>query len=114
MLCNDRDGKWVSVDEGDIAIETSLDVNEALPAYADLSIGQSLTLATQELTVTEKNSSLCIGVAGELPEPIRPGDRHDYAHLSGSDRRLFTLEYEAERIALYKGVWVDPFDVKAA
>lgn len=109
-------GKWISVDEGEISIETAVEINDQLPAYNTLSVGQQLDLgdSIKDLRVTEKNDAVCTGLEGELPEVISPGEKHQYAHLSGSKGLLLTLEYSGDEIRLFKGVWVDPFEIIAS
>ena len=112
VIADDGEGKWISVDEGDISIEAPIAVAETPPAYDALQIGDSVSIGGQSLRVTEKDHCLCNGLEGQLPEVIFAGDRHRYVHCSGSGNTLFTLEYAEDRTYLYKGLWVDPFDIK--
>ena len=104
---------WVSVDEGDIAIESPMTINTPIPACDSVTIGQTVNLDGQKLLVTEINSCECVAVEGQLPEVVFPGDEHHYVHLSGSKGTLFTLECFGDESLLFKGTWVDPFDIKA-
>lgn len=103
--------KWISIDEGDIAVEAPLEVKGHAPAFDALQVGQTIGIAGQKLTVTEKNRATCVGMAGELPEVIFPGDFHDYVHFSGPRGLLVTGEYFEGKVEFFRGVWVDPFDV---
>lgn len=105
-------GKWISVDEGDIAIETLVEEPVKLPACRDLKIDQSLTLFNQSLLVTETGKATCVALDGRLPEVITPGEVHHYVHLSGRRAALFTLECCGIEKQLFKGSWVDPFDIE--
>lgn len=117
VLNSSNQGKWISVDEGDIAIETpaSFSVSEinSIPPYKQLTIGQKINLGGLDLTVTEKDSSTCIGVEGQLPEIILPGDTFDYAHLSGDKGALLTVEFFGKDVNVFQGNWIDPFELKA-
>jgi hypothetical protein len=104
---------WVSVDEGDIAIEQPLSMNDAAPSYASLNVGSHVTVGPQKLLVTEKNSAECIGFEGELPEVIAIGETHHFVHLSGPKGLLLTIEYADDSEQIFKGLWVDPFEVNA-
>lgn len=106
-------GKWISVDEGDIAVENAFEPETALPAFADLSVGALVSIDGRGLKVTEKDHAVCLGAEGELPEVVLAGDELDYAHLSGPGARLLTLEYAGGESLAYEGAWIDPFDVQA-
>ena len=110
---NRGEGKWISVDEGDIALETLIEAPGELPACRELKIDQSLTLFNQSLLVTELGKATCIGLGGRLPEVIAPGEVHHYVHCSGRNGTLFTLECCGLDKQLFKGSWVDPFDIEA-
>jgi hypothetical protein len=106
-------GQWLSVDEGDYALEQAVPWNERL-FLPDLQPGKSLSLNGEKLLITERGSASCSGVRGELPELIRPGERYDYLHLSGPEGRLLTLEVQNNEFFCYEGQWIDPFEVTAA
>lgn len=110
------DGKpyWISVDEGDIAMETSLTLTTPVPIFADLKLGQTVRINGAAAQVTEKNSCTCAGAQGELPEAIAIGDAMDYVDLTGEKQEHFTLEYAQAQITAFQGRWIDPFEVKAA
>ncbi len=108
------EGSWVSVDEGDYAIEQPV----ALPPQHNIMLpelipGRSLRLMGENLLVTERGTATCQGVEGEFPELLKPGDQYQYVHLSGDKGRLFTLEIEDGNIECHEGKWVDPFEVEA-
>ena len=112
VVLDNGNGRWVSVDEGEIAIESPVEFNETPPDYDTLTIGSEITLTSQSLRVTERNVATCIGVQGELPEVIAPGETHQYVHLSGPRGLLLTLEFHDDSFSLYKGLWIDPFDLR--
>ena len=56
VIADDGEGKWISVDEGDISIEAPIAVAETPPAYDALQIGDSVSIGGQSLRVTEKLS----------------------------------------------------------
>ena len=105
-------GKWISIDEGDIAIETPVEHTEELPECILLKPGQELKLLGQTLTVTEVNKASCLSVEGRLPEVIFAGEKHQYAHCSAPGGILFTIECSEDTRQLYKGSWIDPFDIE--
>ncbi|MFT5392197.1 MAG: hypothetical protein ACI8PT_002394 [Gammaproteobacteria bacterium] len=112
VVLDSGQGRWVSIDEGDIAVESPIEFNQAPPDFDSLVVGHGLSIADHTGTVTEKNEAVCLGLEGELPEVIAPGDRHQYAHLSAPGGVLLTLEFYPDRFALTKGLWIDPFDIQ--
>jgi len=114
VVLDNGNGRWISIDEGEIAIESPLELQAPLPGYDSLTIGQEISLGGQTLRVTERNAATCVGLQGELPEVISPGETHHYVHLSGPKGLLLTLEFHDDTHSLYKGLWIDPFDLTAA
>lgn len=111
VVLDNGQGRWISIDEGDMAVESPLELGPAPPRYETLDIGDTFTLAQTQVQVTEKNEARCIGLEGELPEVLIPGDKHRYVHLSAPGGVILTLEFFESTFALHKGVWIDPFDV---
>ncbi len=106
-------GHWVSVDEGDFAFEILMEWQAPFPDIRTLQVGQTLVQQSVTWHITEKQLCQCEGVAGELPEPILPGERMGYVHLSGEHGALITLEYPFQGEACaYRGQWVDPFEIQ--
>ncbi len=111
LLDDGGQGVWLSVDEGDYAFEHPLRL-DAPPDFHALKINDELELDGREWRVTELDKARCEGFEGELPEIIRVGETFRYAHLSGIDGELMTLEYVGNGVQAYAGKWVDPFDVR--
>jgi len=106
-------GKWLSVDEGDYALEIPTPVNNPQLNFDQLTLGKKVSLAGERLLVSEIGQAECTGMAGELPEVIQIGDRFRYAHLSGVRQTLYTLEEQNGQLSLYKGAWLDVFAIRA-
>ena len=106
-------GKWISVDEGDYAIEVPVKINNPELRFNKLVLGKKIPLFGEQLLVTELGQATCVGLEGELPEVISLNDQFQYAHLSGQKQSLFTLELQNNTLSLYKGTWVDAFEIKA-
>ncbi|MEZ5479329.1 MAG: DUF4178 domain-containing protein [Thiolinea sp.] len=72
-----------------------------------------MRILERDWQVTELNQASCEGFRGELPELITQGEQFDYAHLSGPEAALLTLEYTADAsVQAYLGKWVDPFEIR--
>lgn len=118
------EGHWMSVDEGDYALERPISLDRFLLAgqgaakvRQSLKINKNLHLKAldghlETVRVTEVGEGVCIGLEGEIPELIHLNDRFDYAHLSGDQQRLYTVEVEGDEISLFQGDWIDPFLIK--
>ncbi|MDD2999214.1 MAG: DUF4178 domain-containing protein [Candidatus Riflebacteria bacterium] len=107
---NDKE-TWVSVDEGEIAIESLVKKGVSVPPFDDVKVGGIVMINRDRMTVIEKNSCTMIGAQGELPFKIIPNESYNYIDLLGPRRISFTIEYQQSSVDCYKGVWVDPFDI---
>ncbi|MGI9416561.1 MAG: DUF4178 domain-containing protein [Geminicoccaceae bacterium] len=112
VMGGDGEGRWLSVDEGDFALEETVDI-ERTPSPFELAPGRKIRVGDEDLLVTEGGRATCIGVQGELPEALEIGDTYTYFHLSGSGGRLYTLEIDRGRAAFHQGHWLDPFEIEA-
>ena len=102
---------WVSVDEGDVAVEAPVKPNSTIPPFDALQIGQTLRIANQTLKVMEKNFGTFLGAEGQLPfrPDLRP--RFEYVDLLGPKGASFTIEYSDKGAECFKGSWIDPFEI---
>ncbi|NCB39559.1 MAG: DUF4178 domain-containing protein [Erysipelotrichia bacterium] len=107
---NDKE-TWVSVDEGEIAIESLVKKGVSVPPFDDVKVGGIVMINRDRMTVIEKNSCTMTGAQGELPFKIIPNESYNYIDLLGPRRISFTIEYQQSSVDCYKGVWVDPFDI---
>ncbi len=111
--------KWVSVDEGHIAIEEKDTNPENASLYFDsISVGESTNLIIDDeslsFTVTEKKHCKCIAAEGELPFQIIPDEEFDYVDLLSKNGKSATVEmFNDGTKDIFLGTWVDPFDIKA-
>ena len=106
------EGVWVSVDEGEIAVEVPWDIDVPLSPKR-LRLGAQVALGGERFTVTEADSATCVALRGEFPEALHVGQGYDYWHLSGPLGRLVTLEYSDGEFAASEGVWVDPWLIRS-
>lgn len=106
------EGVWISVDEGEIAVETPYDIPIPL-SPRQLKKGANVILNTETFTVTEADKATCLALRGEFPEPLYVGQSYEYWHLSGPNGRLVTLEYSDGDFAASEGIWVDPWLIRS-
>jgi Domain of unknown function (DUF4178) len=113
---NTGQGTWISVDEGDIALEQRIEITEGLPGFDELKVGDQVVLRsykkTFNVTVVEKQRCKMVGAEGELPFPIIPGEEYNYIDFSGADKMILTAEYFGDDVDCYQGIWLDPFGIK--
>ena len=117
VVTMEQKGFWVSIDEGDIAIQSLFDLSiadkTALPNFHHLKIGEKVNIENQSYKVTEKNSAVCLGIKGQLPKVILAGDAMDYIDLSSPKGGLISVVYDKNGLNMSKGSWIDPFELKA-
>lgn len=106
-------GCWLSVDEGDYALEWPLDEAQ-WPRARNLSLGQGVTVGDRKYTVTEAENAKCIAVRGEFPEELTVGETHLYYDLSSPGAGLATYEVWNGGRGWTSGFWIDPWLVRAA
>ena len=99
---------WLSIDEGDFVLESRAKIVLPFRNIDKLSIGKQYG----KFVVTEIGEGECVGFEGELPEPISIGDLHKYAHLSEGGADLMTVESSSGEIKVFRGHWIDPFEIK--
>ncbi len=104
-------GVWISVDEGDIAIErnheTDLKIDER-----KLKLGARIEFEGEIFRVTEVDRGKCEALRGEFPEEMAVGDTYTYYHLSGARGSLITLEFEDGEMYVTEGQWIDPYEIR--
>jgi len=102
------DEYWLSIDEGDLVLEQAVNLSYAHDIFETLKIADIL----KDGIVTEIGTAKCEGFEGALPKIIQIGASYKYAHLSGKDASLVTLEKGLDKIEAYQGKWISPFDIK--
>lgn len=114
VLTDQGEGRWVSVDEGDFAIEERVTADQKLPQFKDLAVGTNVELLGQAWSVSETGQARLLGLRGELPEALGLERSFDYVHLSTPGPWLITLEYgpPGTEPEVYRGQWIDAFAIE--
>lgn len=70
----------------------------ALPGFDSLSIGQEITQITSKtpLIVVEKGTATYAAADGEIPYILVPGERSNYADLTGKGNTFATIDYSKQ------------------
>lgn len=107
------DGFWLSVDEGDYALERPLK-DQHWPKDFRARFGATAEIMGDIYKVTEAETASCLAVRGEFPEELELGEAHLYFDLSAKDAAMATYEKWDGGDAWSVGHWVDPWDVSAS
>lgn len=100
---------WLSVDEGDMILEQEVNKSYSVSSFNSLQLGK---VVESRWIVTELGSAVCDGFVGSLPFIINKGDSYKYAHLSGKNAQLRTLEKRDNKIYIFDGIWIDSFKIE--
>ncbi len=106
------DGVWISVDEGDYAVETAVGPTSAPKRPHSLTLGTEVSFDGQTYMLSETDRATCVAFRGALPEVIALGETHDYANFTAPDGALLSLETWDGGHAWYRGDWIDPWKIK--
>ncbi|NLM18158.1 MAG: DUF4178 domain-containing protein [Candidatus Riflebacteria bacterium] len=113
VISSNGKASWISVDEGDIAVEVSEPLpSTPLPAFENLKVGMKILMNRKNFMVAELGTCTMIGCEGMLPFVIEENDTYNYADLLGTRKEMYTIEYEEDGIKLFKGHWIDPYEIK--
>jgi len=99
---------WLSIDEGDFTLQKKVKIDLPFGHPSSVKVGKKYAA----YLVSEKGSGKCVGFEGELPEEIKIDEQHHYLHLSAGGGNLLTVEYTAHKIETFKGMWIDPLEIK--
>jgi len=99
---------WLSIDEGDFTLQKKVKIDLPFGHPSGVKVGKKYAA----YLVSEKGSGKCVGFEGELPEEIKIDEQHSYLHLSAGGGNLLTVEYTAKKIETFKGMWIDPLEIK--
>ena len=105
-------GAWVSIDEGDVAVQYPLGGDLAPQRSDPPRVGERVIHGGLEYTVTEGDTAKCIAVRGQFPEMIQVGDEHYFVNASGPSGRLLSGEFWEGGHGWSDGEWLDPFTLK--
>ncbi|MFK8013959.1 MAG: DUF4178 domain-containing protein [Gammaproteobacteria bacterium] len=100
-------GAWLSVDEGDYALERPVD-----SPNGQFSIGDEHQMGDYLYRAVEIDSAHCTAFRGELPEALELGERHDYVVFAGNSNRMATLERWPSGHSWTRGRWYSAWDIK--
>ncbi|MBL8795398.1 MAG: DUF4178 domain-containing protein, partial [Planctomycetia bacterium] len=78
-----------------------------LPAFAQLDVGDSVQVRRGfSMVIAEKGTAKRLSAEGEIPYLLTPGEKVNYADLSGPGGSFATLDYSEEKPQVYFGTQV--------
>lgn len=105
-------GAWISVDEGDIALQHAVK-GAGLPEVPP-TLGVRLRALDRVWLVSEAETARCVGFRGQLPEIFALDQSFTFINATGADGRILSGEFGPDGAHWFEGPWLDPFDLRAA
>ncbi|EMI40977.1 DUF4178 domain-containing protein [Rhodopirellula sp. SWK7] len=89
---------WLADAQGQLHLTFPRPIRKKMdvPEFAQLSLGEGISLGNNHLVVTEKGTATAFAAQGEIPWAFRPGDDHVYADLQGDEGWFATIEYDSK------------------
>lgn len=114
--CETPEGKgaWVSIDEGDVAVQRPMPPGWAKRIRKPPVLGEILHLDGKSYRITETEDARCIALRGSFPEPLSRGETYRFLNAEGPNGQLLSAESDGDDWVWFLGDWVDPFAVTAA
>lgn len=99
---------WITEDDHELSAETGRGVAQVETLTEP---GQRITLQGHSFIVEELGEAECVGIEGQLPRDVLPGETYRYADGSSLDGR-YTVGLEWDRddgqATVFVGHWVNP------
>lgn len=102
LLFDDQRSGWLSEAGGEYVLSFAEPVQEPIPGFSELQVGQRLHLAGQAWTVTNLEQAECVAGQGELPFRVGPGYPVPAADLRNL-RHFATLDYSESPPLVFVG-----------
>ncbi len=106
------EGIWISVDEGEYAVERKVPRRAAPDVPKNLTLGTQVEFDRETYMLSETDEATCIAFRGALPEVVALGEQHYYANFTSPSGGLLSLEVWDGGNAWYVGEWIDPWKIK--
>jgi Domain of unknown function (DUF4178) len=96
FIVQDENILWLTEDEGELFLETPVELTSPVPPYSELSPGMQVKLNDKVGMIEELGEARCLGGEGEIPFQVEIGETYPYADGSVPDENSsFGLEYDA-------------------
>jgi predicted nucleic acid-binding Zn-ribbon protein len=105
------DGVWLSVDEGDVALQRAFAPGSGPRQPDPMPVGHDFIYQGRPYTVTEADTATCTAIRGEFPEKLEVGERYRFVNAAGREGALLSGEFWDGGHDWFEGVWLDPFTI---
>lgn len=105
----DEEGRsfWITEDDHELAVELPQRAEAALAPEA-LEPGRWIEIGDQRFLIEETGLATCVGIEGQLPFLVPPGESYRYADGSTPDgRHTLGVELDDDPPSVFVGEWVD-------
>jgi DNA-directed RNA polymerase subunit RPC12/RpoP len=110
---DDGDLVWVSVDEGDVALQRPVPRDRWPHLVGPPRLGREVVVDGIPYACSEVDNAVAKAFRGQLPEEIVLGETHLYANFSGPRGAILSAEFWGDgEAAWFRGVWIDPYMVE--
>ncbi|MBP0484133.1 DUF4178 domain-containing protein [Sagittula salina] len=110
-------GAWISVDEGDVVVQTAISEGTKPRFRTDARIGSIFQYAGVKYRCVEKGAGECAALRGAFGEVLQVGEVFAYANAQGEDGGLISVETSGDgpeaETRWFRGEWHDPFEIDA-
>ena len=99
---------WLAEAQGKFYITFFKPVNQVLPSFENLQLGQTVAEIENEtpLMVVEKGTATSVAADGEIPYKLVPKEQNNYADLSGAGNAFGTIDYGENPPRVFVGTQV--------
>ncbi|SIS50402.1 DUF4178 domain-containing protein [Paracoccus saliphilus] len=103
---------WISLDEGDVAVQRELVDASLSRAVQNADIGDAITLGRREFVISEIETAECVALRGAFDHELKVGESYEFINALGKNGALLSYEYWIGGAQLYLGQWFSPFDIE--
>lgn len=107
LQLDNRRTAWLGEGSGLFYLTVPSTSTEALPEFANLSLGQQLSLDGKYYSVSNIEKASCIATEGEIPFAASPGESSHLVDLTGAEGNFASLDYSDDIPKLYTGKTVN-------
>ena len=99
---------WLTEDDHELCIQKRVSDHDLQTAYcASLVSGQRAVLLGHEMFVHEVGQAECLGVEGQLPKGVSPGETYNYLNAGTGDGELtLGIEFDDDPPSVFLGEWI--------
>ncbi|OWU86109.1 hypothetical protein ATO6_04415 [Oceanicola sp. 22II-s10i] len=103
---------WLSVDEGDVAIQAPLPQPNWPKATSAPALGAQFSVDGRKFNVTEAERAECLALRGAFDEELTVGETYDFVNCAAANGALLSGEFWPGGRSWFIGNWADPFDIR--